>query len=157
MNGMAIYHSPADTAAEERLASTFARLTGGEVTESATLSVQGREITVPRSAAGVAWFRFAELCETSMGVADYLEIARNYHTVMLSGIPVLAPERRNEARRLVNLVDALYEHRVNLVCTADAPAEEIYREGDHMDEFKRTASRLAEMGSRDYLSQPHVG
>ena len=156
MNGMAVYHSPADTEAEERLASTFARLTGRAATQSASLSVQGREITVPRCTAGVAWFKFAELCETPMGAADYLEIARNYHTVILSGIPGLGPEMRNEARRFITLVDALYEHKVNLICTAEQAADALYPDGDHADEFKRTASRLVEMGSREYFSAPHV-
>ena len=156
MNGMAVYHTPADAAAEEQLASAFARLTGDAATESASLSVQGREITVPKCAAGVAWFTFAELCETPMGAADYLAIAGSYHTVILSGIPGLGPEKRNEARRFVNLVDALYEHKVNMICTAEQPADALYPEGDHADEFKRTASRLVEMASREYMAEPHV-
>ncbi len=156
MNGTAVYHTPADAAAEEQLALVFARLTGGAAGAPSTLAVQGRTVSVPKGAAGVAWFRFAELCERNLGAADYIAIARNFHTLVLSAIPRLGAEMRNEARRFVTLVDALYEHRVNLICSAEAPADALYPAGDHADEFRRTASRLVEMGSRDYMGDAHV-
>ena len=89
------------------------------------------------------------------GAADYLAIARRYHTVILVGIPVMGPERRNEAARFVTLIDALYEHKVKLLAAADAPSDGLYPAGDGAFEFQRTASRLIEMGSQSYLSLPH--
>ncbi len=107
-------------------------------------------------AAGVARSDFQALCAKPLGAADYLAIAARYHTLILSGIPRIAPERGNQARRLVNLIDALYERRVNLICSADAPPGELYAKGKGAFEFERLVSRLMEMQSEDYLATPHV-
>jgi len=110
---------------------------------------------VPKSLKGVAVFSFRRLCGEPRGAADYLAIARRYHTVILVGIPVMGPEKRNEAARFVTLIDALYEHKVKLLAAADATPEALYPRGDGAFEFARTASRLVEMQSADYLAAGH--
>jgi cell division protein ZapE len=90
-----------------------------------------------------------------LGSADYLEIASEFSTVIMSGIPKLTPEKRNEAKRFITLIDALYEHKVKLICTAEVPAQELYTEGDGVFEFKRTVSRLIEMQSEAYFQSRH--
>ena len=120
-----------------------------------TLSVQGRSIEIAKTAEGVAMVGFAELCQKPLGPADYLALAGRFHTVILSGIPSMGPENRNEAKRFVTLIDALYEAKVNLICAAAAPPQELYEEGDGAFEFERTVSRLMEMQSEDYIALPH--
>ena len=110
---------------------------------------------MPKSLKGVAVFSFKRLCGEARGAADYLAIARRYHTVILVGIPRMGPENRNEAARFVTLIDALYEHKVKLLAAADAEPEELYVAGDGAFEFERTASRLIEMQSEDYLALGH--
>jgi cell division protein ZapE len=105
---------------------------------------------------GIAWLTFGELCVRPLGAGDYLELARVCHTVLLQGIPALTPEHRNEARRFVTLVDALYDHRVKLIATAATAPEGIYPAGDGNFEFARTVSRLIEMQSETYLAQAHI-
>ena len=118
-------------------------------------TVQGRTHHVPKTLRGAAVFSFRRLCGEARGAADYLAIARRYHTVILVGIPRLGPENRNEAARFVTLIDALYEHKVKLLAMADASPMDLYREGDGKFEFERTVSRLMEMQSEDYLAQGH--
>jgi cell division protein ZapE len=113
-------------------------------------------VTLRAAARGVGRASFRELCEAPLGPADYLAIARTCHTLVLEGVPVLTAERRNEARRFVTLVDALYEHRAKLVCSAAAPPDALHAAGDHAAEFRRTASRLHEMQSAEYLASPHA-
>lgn len=115
----------------------------------------GRTLHVPKSLKGVAVFSFRKLCGEARGSSDYLAVARRYHSVFLVGIPRLTPEKRNEAARFVTLIDALYEHRVKLIATADAEPADLYPEGDGRFEFERTVSRLVEMQSRDYLAEGH--
>jgi cell division protein ZapE len=115
----------------------------------------GRTLHVPKSLKGVAVFSFKRLCAEARGAPDYLAIARRYHTVILVGIPKLGPENRNEAARFVTLIDALYEHKVKLLAAADAQPEQLYTQGTGAFEFERTASRLMEMQSRDYLATGH--
>jgi cell division protein ZapE len=111
------------------------------------LMVQGRRLPFTLYGETIGRFRFADLCETALGPADYLAIARRLRWLILEEIPALGPEKRNEAKRFVTLIDALYEHKVKLICTAACPPEQIYREGDGAFEFARTVSRLAEMQS----------
>ena len=120
------------------------------------LDVQGRKLFVPIASRGVAVFSFKRLCCNPLGAADYLAIAWAYHTVIIVGIPKMGPEMRNEARRLVTLIDALYENNVKLLCSAAAPPEHLYDAGDGSFEFHRTASRLNEMQSADYLARGHA-
>ena len=151
-----VYHTPLDPEAERALKTSFKKLTEGAETAPLTLKVKGRKIPVRAAARGVGLFSFAELCEKPLGAEDYLAIARRFHTVVLEGVPVLTREKRNEARRFMNLIDALYEYRVNLLASAAAPPEELYPEdADGAFEFQRTVSRLIEMRSQDYIDHPH--
>ncbi|MBV8238295.1 MAG: cell division protein ZapE, partial [Sphingomonas sp.] len=122
---------------------------------SEDIIVQGRTLHVPKSLKGVAVFSFKRLCAEARGSADYLAIARRYHTVILVGIPILGPENRNEAARFVSLIDALYEHKVKLLAAADAQPDALYPTGDGRFEFQRTVSRLEEMRSEEYLAAGH--
>jgi cell division protein ZapE len=122
---------------------------------SEELTVQGRTLHVPKALKGVAVFSFRRLCGEARGSADYLAIARRFHTVILVGIPILGPENRNEAARFVSLIDALYEHKVKLLAAADAQPDALYPRGDGAFEFQRTVSRLEEMRSDEYLAEGH--
>ena len=153
---MTVYHQPLGDAAEAALSEAFARLTDGAAGGTTTLAVQGRQLTVPQAARGVARFRFGDLCERALGAADYIAIATHFHTIILGDIPLMTPEQRNEARRFMTLIDALYEHKTNLICAAAAAPDKLYAAGDGMREFKRTASRLIEMQSMAYLGRPHL-
>ena len=153
---MEVYYAPLGAAARAALEAAWDRLTDEAEGIARTLAVKGRQVLVPRSTNGVAWVPFADLCERPLGAEDYLALAQRFPTVILEGVPRLSPERRDVARRFVALVDALYEHRVKLLLSADAPADGLYPEGDAAFEFRRTASRLIEMQSAAYLSQPHA-
>ena len=146
--------------ATAQLSAAFFRLTDyppedGAHVPAEDLPVQGRLLHVPKALKGVAVFSFKRLCAEARGAADYLAVARRYHTVILVGVPVLGPENRNEAARFVQLIDALYEHKVKLLAAADAQPDQLYPAGDGRFEFQRTVSRLEEMRSEDYLSRGH--
>ncbi len=115
----------------------------------------GRILHVPKALKGVAVFSFKRLCAEARGAADYLAIARRFHTVIMVGIPILGPQNRNEAARFVTLIDALYEYRVKLLASADALPDALYTKGDGRFEFDRTVSRLIEMQSEEYLALGH--
>lgn len=161
LGGAATWHVPNGAAATAALSEAFFRMTDYPVEDRAmvpteTLAVPGgRTLFVPKSLKGVAVFSFARLCRQPLGAADYLAIARRYHTVFLVGVPVMGPENRNEAARFVTLVDALYEYRVKLLASADAAPAVLYPAGDGAFEFERTVSRLMEMQSADYLALGH--
>jgi len=150
--GRPVYHAPLGAPATTALDQAFRDLTDLDAGPQAELEVQGRAVRVPQAARGVARFAFADLCEKPLGAADYIAIAHHFHTVLLDGIPKLTPEQRNEARRFSTLIDALYEAKVRLICSADAAPDELYVKGSHAREFERTASRLFEMQSADYLA-----
>jgi cell division protein ZapE len=145
----------------KELSAAFFRLTDYPPEDAAhvpseDIPVQGgRTLHVPKSLKGVAVFSFKRLCAEARGSADYLAIARRYHTVILVGIPKLGPDNRNEAARFVSLIDALYEHKVKLLAAADAEPADLYPKGDGRFEFERTVSRLEEMRSDEYLAQGH--
>ncbi len=149
--------SPLGADTEAQLEASFISLTRGERARAVTLNVNGRELNVPKVADGVAYTSFKELCEQPLGPGDFLEIAGKFHTLMMSGIPKLGPEKRNEAKRFVTLIDALYEAKVKFICTAAASPTELYTEGDGAFEFERTVSRLMEMQSPEYIATPHQG
>lgn len=155
LKGVAVYHTPLDDAAAAALDAAFESLTDMAHGEPDEIEVMGRRIPVPEQAKGVARFSFADLCEAPLAANDYLAIAKRYHTIILSGIPELGPDRRNEARRFVLLIDVLYDNRVKLVASAAVPIDRIYAEGDGTFEFARTVSRLIEMQSSDYIDAPH--
>lgn len=154
--GLTVYHHPLGTASEAGLDVAFERLTAGTVARPSSIMVHGRTIAIPIAAAGTARFTFAELCGQPLGPSDYLELATQYHTLVLSGIPLLGPENKDEARRFVTLVDALYEHKVTLICSAAAPPEHLYPTGIGAFEFQRTVSRLMEMQAEDYVLKEHL-
>jgi cell division protein ZapE len=147
--------------ATEKLSAAFFRLTDYPVEDrahvpSADLDLGGgRTLHVPKALKGVAVFSFRKLCGEARGSADYLAVARRFHTVILVGIPRLGPENRNEAARFVSLIDALYEHKVKLLAAADAEPADLYPAGDGAFEFQRTVSRLEEMRSEEYLAEGH--
>jgi cell division protein ZapE len=150
--GKPVYHHPLGPAAHEALAAAFADLTDGAPGESMTLRVKGRSLVVPCAARRVAWFGFTELCQRPLAAADYFAIAEYFAAVIIEGIPRLAPEQRDAARRFNILIDTLYEARTLLVASAEVPPEEIYADGDGTFEFQRTVSRLIEMQSEDYIA-----
>lgn len=153
---MNVYLSPADTKANSKLDEDFEELSTGAYPRPVLLTVKGRQIEIPHAAEGVAMASFSELCEQPIGPSDYLEIASCFHTLILKNIPQLGPENRNEAKRFATMIDALYEARVNLLCSADVPPQSLYTEGDGAFEFQRTVSRLIEMQSTEYLAMAHV-
>ncbi|MBT3373092.1 MAG: cell division protein ZapE [Rhodospirillaceae bacterium] len=155
MKGVPVYYTPLDAAADAALDTAFQNLTDRPVGDPGEIEVKGRILVVPQQAKGVARFSFPQLCEAALGAHDYLELTRHYHTLILSGIPQLGPERRNEARRFVILIDVLYDNGVKLVASAATDAEHIYPTGDGGFEFQRTVSRLTEMQSAEYFEAPH--
>ena len=118
-----------------------------------TLHVNGREVILPHTAGGMAWCSFDALCRQPLGAADYEALASEFHTVFLTGIPQMTREDRNEAKRFVTLIDTLYEHKTRLLCAAATIPDALYPAGDGSFEFHRTASRLHEMQSEEYLSK----
>jgi cell division protein ZapE len=161
LGGMPTWHVPNGPAATAALREAFFRLTDYPVEDSANVPSEqltipgGRTLHVPKSLKGVAVFSFKRLCGEPRGAADYLAIARHFHTVIIVGVPVMGPEKRNEAARFVTLIDALYERKVKLLAAADAEPDALYPAGDGAFEFERTASRLIEMRSADYLALGH--
>jgi cell division protein ZapE len=146
-----VYHYPLDDKAKAALEHAFATLTDGASGERVTLAVKGRLLTAARAAKRVAWFTFDELCNRPLGAIDYLVLAENFHTIILSGIPALNRERRDEARRFNTLIDTLYEAHGNLVASAEVAPDQLYTVGDGDFEFQRTVSRLMEMQSAAYI------
>jgi cell division protein ZapE len=159
--GVDVWHVPNGPEATQALSNAFFQLTDYSVEDrdkvpSEELDVGGgRTLHVPKSLKGVAVFSFKRLCSQPRGAADYLTIAQRFHTVIVVGIPVMGPEMRNEAARFVTLIDALYEHRVKLLASADADPSGLYPAGDGQFEFQRTVSRLEEMRSAEYLAEGH--
>ena len=158
---MDLWQVPNGPQATAALSAAFFRLTDYPPEDRAHVPTedipvgQGRTLHVPKSLKGVAVFSFKRLCGEPRGAADYLAIARRYHTVLIVGIPQLGPDNRNEAARFVTLIDALYENSVKLIAAADAPPEALYTRGDGAFEFERTVSRLQEMQSDAYLARGH--
>ncbi|MDX1454675.1 MAG: cell division protein ZapE [Gammaproteobacteria bacterium] len=151
-----IYHYPLDDDAETSLATSFERIAGASTRlESSTIKVEGRKIPIKAAADGVAWFEFSELCDGPRSVSDYIEIAQEFHTVLISNIPEMDWKMENQARRFINLVDEFYDHGVNLIVSAQKPVETLYSGERLAFEYQRTRSRLLEMQSTEYLSSAH--
>lgn len=153
MAGLPVYIVGED--ARDTMDAAWLRLTDETHGAPESLTVLGREVVVPQAANGVARFSFAEICDTPLAAADYLAIARKYHTLMIDDVPVLHAENRNAARRFIVLVDTLYDEGVKLICSAAAAPKDLYVAGDGVDAFRRTVSRLNEMQSVDYLKRAH--
>jgi len=149
------YHVPLDARADAALAAAFDAMRAGP-DEDPKLTIEGRAITARRRAGSVAWFDFCTLCDGPRSQRDYLVLACRFSVLLVSGIPRMTAEMGDRARRFTWLVDILYDHRVKLLATAAAPPEELYPEGPNSREFARTVSRLAEMQTHDYMSEPHV-
>ena len=161
-----VYHCPLGTQAEEQLARQFDSIAAGEAENGVALDIEQRTIRARRVGAGVAWFEFADVCEGPRGQADYIELARRFHTVLLSNVPQLRPSKLDAARRFTWLVDEFYDRRVKLVVSAAAPVNELFAVADSGDAFlrnlnasfvDRTVSRLIEMQTHEYLALPHLG
>ena len=150
-----VYFTPLDAQARAALDEAWHDLTGVAHGTPGELDVQGRKLAVPEQAKGVARFTFDQLCAAALGAQDYLALADNFHALVLSGIPQLTADQRNEAKRFVTLIDALYERSVKLACSAAATPAELYRAGDGVFEFERASSRLIEMQTPDYLARLH--
>jgi cell division protein ZapE len=159
--GVQVWHVPNGPVATQALSDAFFKLTDFSVEDRARVPSEeldvggGRTLHVPKSLKGVAVFSFKRLCGEPRGAADFLAIAQRFHTVILVGIPAMTKAMRNEAARFVTLIDALCEHRVKLLASADAEPAALYPQGDGSFEFARTASRLEEMRSGEYLAEGH--
>ena len=155
MSGLDIYITPLGREADAKMDAAWLRLTDQPRGESRTLTVLGRKLIVPKAAKHVARFTFDDLCVRALGAPDYLEIARHFHTVLIDHIPQINETMRNEARRFTLLIDTLYDEGVKLICSAAVPPDQIYPAGDGSESFRRTASRLVEMRSEEYLKRGH--
>jgi len=152
-----VYHSPLDGRAFAAMDQAWAALTQGAQPRPTSLIVSGREVKVARAAAGCARMSFEDLCVAALGASDYLALAKRFETLMLDGVPIMGPEKRNEAARFRTLIDALYENKTKLIMSAEAEPDRLYGTGDQAFEFERTASRLYEMRSREYLAAERGG
>jgi cell division protein ZapE len=153
--GAPVYHAPLGPAADAAMDQAWTRMIAGGTERAEVIDVVGRGLSAPRAARDAARFSFDALCRAPLGPLDYLAVSGRYGALFLDGIPRLAPADRNEARRFMTLVDALYEAKTKLVCSADAQPFDLYPEGDGAFEFTRTASRLVEMQGERYLSAEH--
>lgn len=150
-----VYRAPLDAQSNTWLERRWHELGGDDAHRDAGIELEGRRIPVRARCKGMAWFDFDALCEGPRGSADYIEIAQEFHTVLLGGVPVMDASRDDAARRFVTLVDELYDRHVNLVCTADAPPGALYAGERLRSAFERCASRLVEMRGADYLAIEH--
>lgn len=150
-----IYHVPLDERAAAGLQSLFDDAAPQDTRNRGPLRVLGRDIPVRCRADGVAWFDFAAICGGPRSQADYIEIARSFHTVLVDGVPQFTPDNENEARRFIALVDEFYDRSVKLILSAAVAPEALYRGQRLQFEFRRTASRLEEMRGKPYLAAPH--
>ena len=151
MEHMKLYHTPLGPAADAEMSEAFGRLAEAK-DESPLLHIEYRELRARRRAGGVVWFDFKQLCGGPRSQNDYLELATQFHTVLLSGVPQMTPRHASEARRFTWLVDVMYDRRVKLIMSADVAPELLYAEGPLAHEFPRTVSRLNEMQSAEYLA-----
>jgi cell division protein ZapE len=151
-----VYYLPIGAEADAAVDRAWGSMIAGATEKSDALIVKGRRIVAPRVARGLARFTFGELCEAALGASDYLAIVRRYDALFIDRIPLMDPDRRDEAKRFVTLIDAIYESRTKLVCSAAAPPNGLYPAGDGAFEFERTASRLVEMQGVDYFAAEHA-
>jgi cell division protein ZapE len=152
-----VYYTPLSPKADAALSAAFLTLTGHERGEPTRIELLGHHLDVPQAIDGVARFDFDALCRRPLGAADYLKLAQRFHTLVLDHVPVIRASQRNEAKRFIILIDALYDMRVKLIASAAGEPETLYSgvDGAEAFEFARTASRLHEMRSTEYLALPH--
>jgi cell division protein ZapE len=149
-----LYHCPLDASTEDRMRQAFESL-AETADESPVMTIEAREIQACRRAGGVIWFDFKTLCGGPRSQNDYLELATQFHTLLLSGVPQMTVRMASEARRFTWLVDVLYDRKVKLIASAAVAPEQLYTEGPLSHEFPRTVSRLVEMQSAEFLAEPH--
>jgi cell division protein ZapE len=154
MEQVKLYHTPLGLQADAEMDQAFTRL-AAKHDEDPVLHIEAREIRARRKAGGVIWFDFRTLCGGPRSQNDYLEIATQFHTLLLSDVPYMPVRMASEARRFTWLVDVLYDRRVKLIMSADVPPEALYTEGPLAHEFPRTVSRLQEMQSAEFLALDH--
>jgi cell division protein ZapE len=152
-----VYRAPLDAGSDAWLESRWHALGGDDAHRDAGIVVDGRRIPVRARSRGLAWFDFDALCGGPRGASDYIEIAQEFHTVLLGGVPVFDDNRNDAARRFITLVDELYDRHVNLVCTAAAAPAALYAGERLAAAFERCASRLTEMQSSEYFAHEHHG
>lgn len=150
-----IYHTPLDDAAETTLAEEFRSLRPDQGQWDTWIDINGRRIPVRALCDDVVWFDFDSICDGPRSQDDYIEIAREFHTVLIGGVPALSASCENAARRFISLVDEFYDRNVKLILAAEEPPEYLYRGTKLRFEFDRTRSRLEEMQSHAYLARPH--
>jgi cell division protein ZapE len=151
MEHVKLYHTPLGGEADAQMRTAFEQLAEARE-EDPVLHIEHREIRARRRAGGVVWFDFATLCGGPRSQNDYLELAQQFHTVLLSDVPQMPPRLASEARRFTWLVDVLYDRRVKLVMSAEVAAEQLYLDGPLAHEFPRTVSRLQEMQSAEFMA-----
>jgi cell division protein ZapE len=151
-----VYYTPLGDKADAGVEAAWKRLIGPAVPREACLTVQGRDMCIRRTAAGTARASFQRLCGEPLGPADYLRLAQAFQTLVLENVPQMGPDMRNEAKRFVTLIDALYETRTKLIMSAAVEPHALYVDGAGAFEFERTASRLIEMRSQDYLAERRI-
>ena len=151
-----LYHTPLDVQAETSLRRSFGELAHGAHVYESALEINDREVLVKARTDDVLWCEFDELCEKPRSAQDYIELAREYHTVLISNVPQLGELRDNAARRFINLIDEFYDRQVKVILSAEVPIAEIYTKGRLNFEIRRTQSRLQEMQSLEYLQLPHL-
>lgn len=156
MRALDAFITPDDEVARAKLENSFKRLTHGHRAHAAVIPVQGRKVEIPKAVEGVAMLGFEDICGRALGPADYIEISRRYHTLIIYGIPRMDAQMKDVARRFITLIDALYEGHVKLICSADAEPPDLYVDGEGTFEFERTASRLIEMQSETYMERDHA-
>lgn len=149
------YFTPVDKSAEQGMQHNFEHLAPDTGIANATIEIEGRALTSIKRTDGVIWFEFAELCDGPRSQNDYIELARCFHSILLSNVPVMSRLEEDQARRFINLVDVFYDHNVKLIISAAAPADQLYVGTRVAFEFQRTISRLQEMQSHDYLALSH--
>ena len=151
-----VYHHPCDAAAERALEQAFEGIAGEPGEGAARLEIEGRNLTARRLGPGIAWFDYAELCEQPRGTADYIELARRYHTVLVSDVAQFRPDQADGVRRFTWLIDEFYDRQVKLIVAAEVAAERLHERLPERAETERARSRLIEMQTTQYLSLPHL-
>ncbi|MCW8916533.1 MAG: cell division protein ZapE [Magnetovibrio sp.] len=156
LRNLEVFLTPDNEQTRAKLEEAFDTLTHGARPHAATIPVQGRDVAVPKAAQGVAMVKFDDICGRPLGPADYLELSRRFHTLIIPAIPQMNADNKDVARRFVTLIDAMYEGHVKLICSADVGPMELYVSGEGSFEFERTASRLVEMQSESYMELQHA-
>ena len=150
-----LFHCPLDSQADVSLNESYEGLALETASHTLELEINGRKLRALRHADDVVWFEFAELCDGPRSQNDYIELAREFHAIIVSNVPVLGGDKDDQARRFINMIDEFYDRNVKVIMSAAAPIVELYSGGRLSFEFERTESRLLEMQSREYLEAPH--